>query len=72
VSRYYYQDVEVTGFGGDYDLLYKMFSQRLKGMPRGLSFKQVHYQIGTPLGLTRDETREVLDKAIEAGYIEER
>lgn len=72
MARYYYQDLEASGLGGEYDLLYKMFSQRLKGLSRGMSFKQVHYQIGTPLGLTKDETRDILDKAIAAGYIEER
>jgi len=70
-NRYYYQEIELEGLG-EHDFLYQAFANRLRKYPKGLSFKQIHFKIGTPLGLTKEDTREVLGKAVAAGYIEKR
>ncbi len=72
MAKYFYQDIDTSGLGGDYDILYQAFANRLRDRPRGLSFRQIHFQIGTPLGLTKDETRDILEKSVEAGYVQVR
>jgi len=71
MAKYYYTE---TGLGlpGEHDMLYKVFAARLQKYPKGLSLKQVHFKIGSPMGMTKDETRYLVNKSVEAGYVEER
>jgi hypothetical protein len=65
------KDIEMRAEVGDrLELAYWMFANRLESnLPQGGTLSEVYHQVSVPLGLSVDDTRELLKRAIKAGFV---
>ncbi len=65
------KDIETSAEGGNrFELAYWMFASKLEeSLPQGGTLSEIYYQVSVPLGLSVDDTKDMLKRAGKAGYI---